>query len=61
MPAAQRTRRAPKRDEDPSDLVIANPDLSRAPAPGSGVQQPDPGNFRGGGSKGYIDDPALAA
>jgi N-ethylmaleimide reductase len=40
---------------------IANPDLVRRIAQGGPYNEPDPFTFYGGGAKGYVDYPALAA
>ncbi|GGX74884.1 alkene reductase [Massilia dura] len=40
---------------------IANPDLVRRIAQGGPYNEPDPFTFYGGGSRGYVDYPALAA
>jgi 2,4-dienoyl-CoA reductase-like NADH-dependent reductase (Old Yellow Enzyme family) len=40
---------------------IANPDLVRRIAQGGPYNEPDPSSFYGGGARGYVDYPALAA
>ncbi|MFC5176067.1 alkene reductase [Nocardioides taihuensis] len=54
-------------DEDVADAVaigrlfLANPDLPQRWQLGTGLNQPDPATFYGGGAEGYTDYPALSA